>query len=375
MSKFCKKCGNQLKDTSKFCSKCGAPYADEPNTQEKANLADNNLQHSVATSTVHSQQGFSVSSNESSESKGSWSKYVKWGAIIGIVLFVFTEFFGTGFNENKAVDNSNKTATSVVANSKETTIENNAENTLINFHKAITDKEYRKAYNLLSHDMQKYVGDYDKFINGYGTTLSSSVTNMQVVSSDNNSSKIEYVLEAKDKLKAGIIIQHFRGTAILKKTNGEWKIDEVSAKKIDEVIEDEGVLQAKKYPSLIDGAGVLSANDKQRLLSFTKNIEAKHNINCAIMTVKTIPEMSMKQYTEAIQDKYFSGAPNGSILLVLNNGEKKWHITTDSKMRKIITDDTINGSLKNAFISELQRGNYEKAFLAYLEKVDQLLAR
>ena len=107
-----------------------------------------------------------------------------------------------------------------------------AEATLRAFHKAITAKEYRTAFNCLGPGMQSYVGGYDKFVTGYSTTISSTLTEMRTVSTDNANAVIEYTLEAKDQLKAGISIQYFKGKANLQIINGEWKIVEVTAKKV-----------------------------------------------------------------------------------------------------------------------------------------------
>ena len=107
-----------------------------------------------------------------------------------------------------------------------------AEATLKAFHNAITAKEYRTAFNCLGPGMQSYVGGYDKFVTGYSTTISSTLTEMRTVSSDNANAVIEYTLEAKDQLKAGVSIQYFKGKANLQIINGEWKIVEVTAKKV-----------------------------------------------------------------------------------------------------------------------------------------------
>jgi uncharacterized protein len=61
--------------------------------------------------------------------------------------------------------------------------------------------------------------------------------------------------------------------------------------------------------------------------------------------------------------------------MVISMGDKKWHIATDSKMRSKITDDMVLGSLKDAFIGDLNKGNYAEAFSKYGRKVDQLLTR
>lgn len=107
-----------------------------------------------------------------------------------------------------------------------------AEATLRAFHRAITAKEYRTAFNYLGPGMQNYVGGYDKFVTGYSTTISSTLTEIRTVSADNARAVIEYTLEAKDQLKAGISTQYFKGKANLQIINGEWKIVEVTARKV-----------------------------------------------------------------------------------------------------------------------------------------------
>ena len=359
MAKFCKKCGNQLKDTSKFCSKCGTPYVDEPNSQERIIPTANVLPQAAASSVPSAVT--SANSNGSSENKGSLFKYVKWVVIIGIVWIAFSAFCGKDSDQKTTVNSSSKTSTSVTNNStvsdvrdsarfgatdklflgkwkrdnpnapkdpssitvKEAnpqtggyyvelffyrianaegyavidgnklsinqgsvngrppfrgtiektnngirltvtessleyikpgsvyeykllqresgnnstsntqTVSASATDALVNFHKAITNKQYREAYNLLGPDMQNYVGGYDKFVRGYGTTESSKITEINIISTSDSSAKLAYMLEARDKFKAGTLVQHFSGTAKLI-NNGGWKISEVTAKKVGE---------------------------------------------------------------------------------------------------------------------------------------------
>ena len=102
------------------------------------------------------------------------------------------------------------------------------------FHQAITSKQYRTAYNYLGPEMQSYIGGYDKFVNGYTTTISSKVRDMNVVSSDSNSVVIEYILEAKDRINGEIVEQRFKGKATMKKINSNWRIVDNTAKKISQ---------------------------------------------------------------------------------------------------------------------------------------------
>ena len=105
--------------------------------------------------------------------------------------------------------------------------------TLKGFHEAITKKDFKTAYNILGSDMQRYIGTYEKFVQGYATTLSSTVTDAHVVTSDSSNAVIEYMLEAKDQLQTGLSIQHFKGKANLQKIGDEWKIVENTAKKVE----------------------------------------------------------------------------------------------------------------------------------------------
>ena len=130
---------------------------------------------------------------------------------------------------------------------------------------------------------------------------------------------------------------------------------------------------AEKYPSFVDGAALVKPVDKTNLLSNLRQIETKHGIRCAVLTVKSTQGMTILQYAEAVQDKYFADAEKGSILMVISMDNRKWHITTDATMRKKIIDDVVTGSLKEAFINDLKKGRYAAAFNNYGRKVDELM--
>lgn len=147
---------------------------------------------------------------------------------------------------------------------------------------------------------------------------------------------------------------------------------DITAPKVTEEVKKE---QIQYYPNIVDGAGLLEPEAKTRLRTFLQGVENKHNIRCAVLTVKTTQDMPIRQYAEAVQDKYYSDAKVGSILMVIDMEKKKWHITTDSRMMKIITDDMVMGSLKNAFINDLKQGNYASAIFEYGKKVDELMSK
>ena len=130
----------------------------------------------------------------------------------------------------------------------------------------------------------------------------------------------------------------------------------------------------QQYPSFVDGATLVKPVDKTNLLSNLRQIETKHGIRCAVLTVKSTQGMNIRDYAQAVQDQYFANAPKGSILMVISMDNRKWHITTDSAMRTKIIDKVVTGELKDAFINDLKKGNYASAFNKYGSKVDELMS-
>lgn len=141
----------------------------------------------------------------------------------------------TSTNNNSSAQNQASPNPSVPAQNPTTANQAKADpiSAFQSFHEAITRKDFKTAYNILGSDMQKYIGTYEKFVQGYATTLSSTVTDAHVVTSDSSNAVIEYMLEAKDQLQTGLSIQHFKGKANLQKTDGEWKIIENRAQKVE----------------------------------------------------------------------------------------------------------------------------------------------
>ena len=95
------------------------------------------------------------------------------------------------------------------------------------FHKAITDRQYMKAYNFLSPEMKQYVGNVEGWKNGYATTLSSVPTNISVISFNTNRTDLRFRLRAVDRVGTGMQTRYFNGTCTLIKCADGWKIDEV----------------------------------------------------------------------------------------------------------------------------------------------------
>lgn len=95
------------------------------------------------------------------------------------------------------------------------------------FHRMITNRNYRGAYNCLSPDMKDYVGSYDAWASGYRTTVASIPQNVNVIEQTENVAKLSFLLLAVDRVGSSQQERYFRGTCTMIFYDGGWKIDEV----------------------------------------------------------------------------------------------------------------------------------------------------
>lgn len=103
------------------------------------------------------------------------------------------------------------------------------------YHEAITNKDFEYAFNCLSPNLQRELGGFDKYFEGFITTVSSRVQSAEILSVQENTVVIKYVLKAEDfgeSKNADIVEQRFSGKAVLKKFDGIWKIVDNRAKRL-----------------------------------------------------------------------------------------------------------------------------------------------
>ena len=100
------------------------------------------------------------------------------------------------------------------------------------YHTAITNHQYQAAYSMLTSDMQNTMGTFENYSAGYRTTLSSTATDVKVLSAAGNTVQLEFGLRARDRAAGGrVLVQLFSGTATVVNDNGKWLIDSMQVKK------------------------------------------------------------------------------------------------------------------------------------------------
>lgn len=110
--------------------------------------------------------------------------------------------------------------------------------TLNAFYQGITSGKGRSSYDLLSADMQRHMGTYDQFIQGYQTTISHQTSDVNVASSGDGQVVLTYLLTARDRTTTKRVkVQTFRCEATLSKAMGSWHIVNIQATKQGERME------------------------------------------------------------------------------------------------------------------------------------------
>lgn len=100
-------------------------------------------------------------------------------------------------------------------------------NVFLAFHRMITNRNYRGAYNCLSPDMKDYVGSCDAWARGYRTTVASIPQKVNVIGQSENVAKLSFLLLAVDRVGSSQQERYFSGTCTMIFYDGGWKIDEV----------------------------------------------------------------------------------------------------------------------------------------------------
>lgn len=113
-----------------------------------------------------------------------------------------------------------------------------AQKVFLDYHKAISQKHLDAAYDMLTSDCQRHMGDLSTYASGYKDTLNSSVDSLKVVSSSADKVTMNYRLIARDRYKGNRVkVQTFNGSVTVVKQGNIWKIDQMKSSKIDEKIE------------------------------------------------------------------------------------------------------------------------------------------
>lgn len=101
------------------------------------------------------------------------------------------------------------------------------------YHRAITAHQLREAYQYFSPDFRQNMGDYESWSAGYATTVASVPEKVSVLSSSDDQAVLSFRLKATDQSNGQEETNYFVGECTMVKLGGDWKIEEITARKAD----------------------------------------------------------------------------------------------------------------------------------------------
>ena len=125
--------------------------------------------------------------------------------------------------------------------------------------------------------------------------------------------------------------------------------------------------------SLVDNADLLSLRQEREVLQVLEQVEKAHNVRVAVVTMPSIGNNSMAAYADKLVDDVYNNGAKGNMVLLQVTDQRKWYISTDSKLKDITgTNDAVN-YMSKAFVSYLSNGDYPNAYKVYATKANDLL--
>ncbi len=124
-----------------------------------------------------------------------------------------------------------------------------------------------------------------------------------------------------------------------------------------------------------DNAKLLSQDEKEKLTAEIRRIEEKYNVHIGIVTQTSMQGRHIGHVANALLDKGYRGAPNGSMALLISVDPKKreWYISTDTRMQIRITNDKGIQYIADRMTPYLKKGDYFKGLAEYVSAVEDLL--
>ena len=125
--------------------------------------------------------------------------------------------------------------------------------------------------------------------------------------------------------------------------------------------------------SLVDNADLLSPRQEREVLQVLEQVEKAHNVRVAVVTMPSIGNNSMAAYANKLVDNVYNDGAKGNMVLLQVTDQRKWYISTDSKLKDITgTNDAVN-YMSKAFVTYLSNGDYPNAYKVYATKANDLL--
>lgn len=126
--------------------------------------------------------------------------------------------------------------------------------------------------------------------------------------------------------------------------------------------------------SVVDNARLLTNAEAQAVTKSINQLEKNYNVRAAFVTIKDSKVTDLGKYTNSILDKNYRDGKNGNMVMIINMATGKFYISTDNKMRTMISDSYGVKQIGNNVVPALKNKKYKDAILTYASQTEKQLA-
>lgn len=132
----------------------------------------------------------------------------------------------------------------------------------------------------------------------------------------------------------------------------------------------------EKPALVVDEAGLLNSQEEADLLAKLEEISQRQELDVVVLTVTSINGFSPQDYADNYFDYngYGQGPNHDGVLLLINMGDRDWHISTTGYGFYALTDAGM-AYMSEKFLDPLSAGDYAQAFHIFADLVDQFVTQ
>ena len=127
---------------------------------------------------------------------------------------------------------------------------------------------------------------------------------------------------------------------------------------------------------LVDEADLMTSAEEARVMEKLDEISVRQAFDVVVVTVNSTGQKTPQEFADDFYDAYGYGygPEKDGVLLLVNMGEREWHISTTGYGITALTDAGIE-AISEQFLPYLSDGDYEEAFLTFADTCDEFVTQ
>ena len=123
---------------------------------------------------------------------------------------------------------------------------------------------------------------------------------------------------------------------------------------------------------VVDEAQLLTAAQETRLVQQLDELEAKHGISAAVVTLKSLSRQDIGGFADSFLNQRMNPGREGTLVLVQVVDSRQWYISTDAALRDTLGSSEAVEKFGRVLVPYLRHGDYAGAYGALLQEIIHL---